>query len=84
MALARLEKRLTEAEAPNMASKPVPPPPPPSAELLHVPTSPPAVRLYNMAPLGMPTGVPLPRLASSDQAETTHLRQFKVGEGSGA
>lgn len=71
--LARLEKRLVEAESPIETFEPkrippLPPPPPPLPSVRpfpHVSTASPTMGLYNMPTLGMPVRVPLPRQTSS-------------------
>lgn len=62
-AMARLEKRLTEVEAPvkSYQSERVPPPPPLRANFPHVMTTPPIVGFYDMPAHGMPAGVPFLR-----------------------
>lgn len=62
-AMARLEKRLTEVEAPvnSYQSERVPPPPPLRADFPHVMTTPPIVGFYDMPAHRMPAGVPFLR-----------------------
>ena len=79
VAMARLEKRPVEAEAPTATSEPHLPPPAP--QYPSVPTEPPVTCRYELPAMPMP--VPLPtRQAESDQVETTRPRQFVQGKSS--
>ena len=80
--VARMEKRLTEAETPIAASEPEQIPPPP-VRFPPVPVAPPIVGMYDFPTSGMPVGVPLPRKAVSEE-DTARPRQFVMGEGSGS
>lgn len=86
VAIARLEKRMTEVENPAVIYQPekVPSPPPLRVEFLHVLAGLLVLGLDDMPPPGMPVGVPFSRPAGSEQAKTIELRQFTVGEWSGA
>ena len=77
VAMARLEKRPVETEAPAATSEPQLSPPAP--QYPSVPTAAPVTSHYELP--AMPV-LPHIRHIESDQAETTRLRQFVQGEGS--
>ena len=77
VAMARLEKRPVETEAPAATSEPHLPPPAP--QYPSVPTPAPVTSHYELPAMPVPPHI---RQTESDQAETTHPRQFVQGESS--